>query len=239
MMANEWFKFKQFTILQDRCGMKVGTDGVIFGTWVDVENHRRALDIGTGTGLLALILAQRSKFLSIDAVEIDSDAAVQAFENVQKSKFNKQIAVIHGDFRSYYLHKKPEYDLIICNPPYFSDSMKPANRSRAISRHSQSLQLEEIFVGATMLMTVEGSLNVIVPYDLQENTRALAKSYKLFLRKKLNVIPLPGRNPKRCCLEFSFSEQKLLEETLIIETTGRHNYSDEYIKLTKDFYLDK
>ncbi len=237
-MANRWFKFKEFMILQDKCAMKVGTDGVILGAWTRIGDSKQALDIGTGTGLLSLMLAQRTPSLLIDALEIDPGAAAQANENIRESSFHAQINVINADFRDFYNHTRKVYDLIICNPPFFSDSMKPENRERAIARHSDTLGIEDLVEGSAKLLSEIGKLSIVLPALLKNKVLELASFEKLIVSRELNILTVRGKEPNRICLEFSFSAQEPEKETLIIEEGARHSYSEEYKKLTKDFYLD-
>jgi tRNA1Val (adenine37-N6)-methyltransferase len=217
--------------------MKVGTDAVILGAWTRVDGVLRILDIGTGTGLLSLMLAQRSELIRVDAIELDHIAAQQARENVSVSVFSHQITVLNRDFREYCQEPHLLYDLIICNPPYFVDSIRPDNRQRALARHSDLLSLKDIFQGSLNLLAVHGILSIIIPFERFENTVELAQNSGLYPTRTLSVYPFPGVPPKRICLEFSLNVSEPCEEKIIIEEGGRHRYSDQYKKLTKDFYL--
>lgn len=237
-MANQWFRFKHFTLQQDKCAMKVGTDGVILGAWMDVNNAKTALDIGTGTGLLALMLAQRSPALQIDAIEIDADAATQAMENVAESQFHKQISIWNVDFNEYSKHCNYKYDLIISNPPFFRDSLKPDSMGRAMARHTETLTLGQLLSGVKKLLSPQGKLSIILPFELVMSLIDMAAIHNLFPGRILKVIPVPGKDAKRGCIEFSFKKKEVVEDSLVIEVGGRHHYSEEYKKLTQDFYLD-
>lgn len=237
-MANQWFCFKKFTVRQDRCAMKVGTDAVILGAWTPVEGKFRALDIGTGTGILAMMLAQRSDALNILALELDTDAAVQATQNIAGSDFYRRINVLQMDFRNYYLQPEKEFDLIICNPPYFINSQRPADEGRSLARHSESLRMKDIFAGSAKLLQENGHLSMIIPADVIDVTIESAKVAGLYPESILNIHPLPGVEPKRVCLLFSFEEKVPLTESLVIEYSVRHNYTEEYQELTREFYLN-
>lgn len=236
-MANDWFRFKKFTIKQERCAMKVGTDGVLLGAWTNIQEVRRALDIGTGTGLLALMLAQRSSSIRVDAIEIDAEAASQAGQNFNESCFASQIRVINEDFNHFHKQVADKYDLIICNPPYFSRSMKPGTEGRLLARHSEKLTVEQLLSGVRNLLMPDGRLSIILPSDQCEQVIDRALRENLFPVRILSVIPIPGRAPKRTCIEFSMVKMQCKEESLVIEGGGRHQYSDKYIRLTEDFYL--
>lgn len=238
-MPNQWFKFKKFTIQQDRCAMKVGTDGVILGAWVNVEGVKEILDVGTGTGLIALMLAQRNPNTEIEAIEIDPDAYNQALQNVADSPYSSQIKVIRKDFRDFKFDERLSYDLIVCNPPYFVDSLKPENKKRSIARHSDTLQIQDIILGAKYLLKTNGRLALILPMNLKNLFITLALEHGFFLSRINKIRTVPGKAPGRCCLEFSRKKTDIREESLIIETEGRHKYSTEYLELTKDFYLEK
>ena len=236
-MSNQWFRFKKFTIHQDRCAMKVGTDGVILGAWVNVRGMHSALDIGTGTGLLALMLAQRQKKLKVTALEIDPAATLQALENVAESPFSSQVQVIHSDFRTFQSEDSVKFDILICNPPYFSASLQPAQTERAIARHSETLEISDIFKRAEELLNANGEINVVVPASREEEVVKSAAVMGLHVTRILRVIPVPGKEAARTCLCFSWEKLMLKEESLVIEEGPRHMYTKEYRELTKDFYL--
>lgn len=236
-MSNQWFKFKQFTIRQDRCAMKVGTDGVILGAWTAIDGTVRVLDIGTGTGLLALMLAQRSEILTVNALELDRDTALQAEQNVAGSNFCDRISVLNADFRTYDPGKGVSYDLVICNPPYFSASKKPFNRERSLARHTDTLSLKGLFTGSASLLSARGRLSIIVPAEGYAMAVEDADRAGLYPARILYVHPLPDADPKRVCIEFSRKEQAFLTEKIVLETGQRHAWTESYRMLTKDFYL--
>ncbi len=218
--------------------MKVGTDGVILGAWTDIDHVRKALDIGTGTGLLALMLAQRSSLLQIDAIEIEKKSAEQATSNFSSSKFSSMIQCFYLSLNEYLQNQRsPMYDLIICNPPYFSSSLRPEGKERSLARHDDTLSLEEMFEGAAALLLPNGKLSLIIPAELYERSREIATENAMFPIRLLHIKPTPDKEVKRVCLEYSFEESECKEETLIIEEGGRHLYSEAYTGLTKEFYL--
>jgi tRNA1Val (adenine37-N6)-methyltransferase len=232
------FRFKQFTIHQDRCAMKVGTDGVLLGAWADCVHAARILDIGTGTGLIALMLAQRSRAV-IDAIEIDEAAARQATENVLQSPFADRISVSLISFQEFYQKNNLKYDLIVSNPPYFNRSLKPPAENRTTARHTDTLPFEALINGVKNLLADSGHFALILPTAEGEEFIVLAEKADLFCVKKVSVYPREDGVVKRLLLLFSAKKSDCKLSDLVIETAGRHIYSEEYKNLTKDFYLDK
>lgn len=237
-MANDWFRFKQFTINQSGSAMKVGTDGVLLGAWARIpEGCSEVLDIGTGTGLLSLMLAQKFTDSNLMAVEIDQDSVIQANENFQNSKWKDRISLREISFQDFSLQISQKYDLIISNPPYFKDSLQASDSSRSIARHQFSLSLEELFSGVKNILNSNGYFSLILPADQKMKCLSLAKEVRLFPQRILHVRPNPDKKFIRVLIEFSFSMKDPSEHELIIEKGKRHEYSDEYIELTRDFYL--
>jgi tRNA1Val (adenine37-N6)-methyltransferase len=235
-MSNNWFQFKKFLIRQDKTAMKVGTDGVLLGAWATVADCKRVLDIGTGTGLIALMLAQRSDAL-FDAVEIDPDAANQAATNIAESPWAGRIKVICSSFQDFCKNPSSGYDLIVCNPPFFDNSLKSRTHSRSLARHSDQLELKELTSGVQKLLNPEGHFCVILPADRESEMITISKESNLFPCKIHRIRPVPGKEFRRLLMDFSFSIAKTTESEMIIETAGRHHYSLEYHDLTKEYYL--
>ncbi len=233
-MANDYFQFKQFRITQDLCAMKVGTDGVLLGAWTDISNSNRILDIGTGTGVIALMLAQRTLDSEITALEIDLSAAQQASNNVRHSPFDKKIKVITEDIKNH----NPEnlYDLIVSNPPFFTTGTRSPNTSRNTARHDEHLNYSLLISKATTLLTQEGKLSVIIPKESFKDFHTIAEKSKLHLKRHCTVYPNRVKPSKRILLEYTKLNSELTEETLILEEQ-RHLYTDDAIKLFQDFYL--
>jgi tRNA1Val (adenine37-N6)-methyltransferase len=236
-MANEWFKFKQFTVWQDRTPMKVGTDGVLLGAWTDADRPGRILDIGTGTGLIALMMAQKFPAAMIDAVEIDKDAAMQAGENFRLSPWSERLRVFHTDVLDFISHKEKEYSLIVSNPPWFSRSLKASSAGRTVARHNDSLPAGGLLRCVSKLLLSGGCFSIVLPADLEGSFIRKASESGLFPSKILRVRPVPQKAVSRILMEMRFSEEALREDELIIEPEGRHCYSEAYRKLTSDFYL--
>ncbi len=236
-MSQDTFVFKQFTIQQDKCAMKVGTDAVILGAWVNTKEANQILDIGTGTGILSLMLAQKST-ANIDALEIDKASFEQAVENVRFSKWVNQINVIHTSFQDYYKEQEKKYDLIISNPPYFIDSLKAKEDARTNARHNSLLPFEELIKGVVKMLHVKGKFCVILPINEAGILRDLAETNGLHISKLLRVRTKAGKeNEKRHLMQFEFKPQTFSENTIVIEKENRHDYTDEYKELTSDFYL--
>lgn len=216
--------------------MKVGTDGVLLGAWADCVNAQSVLDIGTGTGLIALMLVQRSK-AKIDAVEIDEAASIQAKENVDKSLWSDRIEIFNKSFQDFSNTTEKKYDLIVSNPPYFQNSLYAPDEKRTDARHNSNLKLDDLVFGAFKLLSEKGRLSIILPYV--EGTMFILKAAEkgLYCVRQTNVLPKPAREPKRLLLEFRKEKMPLVEQELIIELNKRHEYSEAYKNLTKDFYL--
>lgn len=228
------FQFKHFSITQEHAAMKVGTDGVLLGAWSrSVEGN--ILDIGTGTGLIALMLAQRTKTALIDAIEIDKTASKEAQANFNNSKWKSTLTIVNQSLQNYLPNKK--YHLIVSNPPFFIDATKAPEISRNTARHTDNLSFSELINSVCSLLTEEGIFSLILPTREANQFIELAQTKQLWLNRKCLVKPNPTKTPKRVLMEFSFKNIPTVEETLTIEAEKRHQYTKEYISLTKDFYL--
>lgn len=233
----EPFRFKQFTINQDKCAMKIGTDGVLLGAWTSVENTPFSiLDIGAGTGIISLQMAQRSDAEIIDAIEIDEDAYEQCVENFENSDWSDRLFCYHASLNEFAEEIDDEYDLIISNPPFYSEDYKSQNNSRDLARFTDALPFEHLIIGVSKLLSENGIFSVILPKKEEEHFKELAKEKNLFPQRICYVKGNPNSEIKRVMIEFSFQEQELKIENLIIEKS-RHIYMEEYIDLVKDFYL--
>ncbi|WP_425215852.1 tRNA1(Val) (adenine(37)-N6)-methyltransferase [Tumidithrix helvetica] len=215
--------------------MKVGTDGILLGAWVDTTSTRRILDIGTGTGLLALMLAQRSP-ARIDAIEIDAIAYEQARENIQRSPWAERIHIHLGAIQDYELTCLESYDLIVSNPPFFENASKANERSRTLARHNDSLPPIDLLRTAARLLSQDGRLAVIYPTEAAHNFQAKAEAFNFFCDRKLCVKTTPKSPIKRVLLELSQRPSDRREDAIAIEVS-KHFYTEEYHALTKDFYL--
>ena len=237
-MSNNFFRFKQFTVFQDHCAMKVGTDGVLLGAWTRVAECNSVLDIGTGTGLIALMIAQRNIDAIIDAIDIDKGCVMQAQHNVVNSPFRHRINLQRKSFQSFVQQRDAKYDLVISNPPYFENSLKPPNLARSNARHTDSLSFYEIISEGVSLLTNNGIISLILPYEFKQAVLTQAATVDLFAHRITNVFPVPHKAPKRLLIELGRRKVECVEQNLTIELS-RHQYTDDFKALTKDFYLDR
>ena len=231
------FTFKQFQVNQDRCAMKIGTDGVLLGAWTPlINNPFNILDIGAGTGILSLMLAQRSNAEQIDAIEIDEDAYEQCVENFEASPWGDKLFCFHAGLDEFVDEPEDEYDLIISNPPFYTDDYKSDNTSRDLARFEDALPFEELIEAAALLLSDNGIFSVIIPFKEEERFVSMCKELDLFPLKITRVKGTSTSEIKRSLLAFCRMEQTPLIDELVIEIS-RHNYTSEYIELTKEFYL--
>lgn len=233
------FKFKQFTVFHDKCAMKVGTDGVLLGAWANVENANFILDVGTGSGLIALMAAQRSD-AKIVAIDIDTNAVLQATENIDNCKWKNRIIVECIDFYDFAQSSTTIFDSIISNPPYFKNSLKNPELSKSIARHDVALNYEQLISQSVKILNKNGNLSIIIPANELENIEKLAIQNNLKISRKTFVKPTPEKKPIRVLLELKHSENEcnIAVNEIVIEDGNRHCYTKEYISLTKDFYLN-
>lgn len=235
-MPNPYFQFKQFMIYQDKCAMKVGTDGVLLGAWVDVSNVNSVLDIGTGTGLISLMINQRlNSNVSIDAIDIDDNAILQAKDNIYREGLSN-IRCVHNSLQSYVKVCDKKYSLIVSNPPYFSLSLHSPDKRRTLARHTDTLQIDSLLEMSADLLTDNGRIALIYPFSEKESVVNTANRVGLYVSRITDVCPTPLSKPKRVLLEFSKIQQEVKFSQLIIETE-RHVYSPEFTEIVKDFYL--
>ena len=232
------FQFKQFSIEQDRCAMKIGTDGVLLGAWAPVNhNPFSILDIGTGTGVIALMLAQRSNAQQIDALEIDEDAYEQATDNFENSPWSDRLFCFHAGLDEFVEEPEDEYDVIVSNPPFYTEDYKTDNDQRDLARFADAMPFEDLIVAADLLLSENGIFAAIIPFKEEENFLAIAKQYELYPIKITRVKGTPTTEIKRSLLAFSRNEIVDVAINELIIETERHIYTPEYIELTKDFYL--
>jgi tRNA1Val (adenine37-N6)-methyltransferase len=235
-MANNYFNFKQFTIYQESSAFKVGTDGVLLGAVADVTGAKKILDIGSGTGLIAIMLAQRSN-AEITTIEPDRDSYIQTSNNVNLCKWNNRINVEHTNLQSF-CPGNEKFDLIITNPPYFTDSLKNPDPRISAARHTDSLNSQDLLEGVTRLLENGGKFQLIMPYVEGNVFIAEAHEYGLYCCNILKIKPLQTSEIKRMILAFSQKKLKVTEKFLTIEKGKRYEPTEEYINLTKDFYLN-
>lgn len=233
----ETFSFKKFTIDQDRCAMKIGTDGVLLGTWTNLGQHLQSiLDIGAGTGLIALMMAQRSAAEVIDAIEIDSDAYEQCVENFESSPWADRLYCYHAGLDEFVDEMNKPYELIVCNPPFYTETVSSGNMQRDQARQTAFLPFDELLRGVAVLLASNGSFSTIIPHTEEGQFIRIALSCGLFPKRCLHVKGNPKAEFKRSLLEFTRQRLVCGVNQLVIET-NRHEYTPDYVNLTKDFYL--
>ncbi|MDR2286554.1 MAG: methyltransferase [Prevotellaceae bacterium] len=233
-MSNDYFRFRQFTVRQDKTAMKVGVDSVLLGAWTAVSSsEKNVLDIGTGTGLLALMMAQKIPDAKITACEIDETACEQASENISSSGWSERITVVNADIRTFTQNLKG-FDLIICNPPYFEKSLKSQDSKRNVARHNDSLPFRDLIDCVHRMLHDNGRFAMIVPADKASAIIDIAAGKKLFPLRRLNVKPTETKPVNRIILELGYTSQPAEEHSLTVRTGN--TYSDDYKFVTKDFY---
>lgn len=232
-MSNDYFRFKQFCIHHDRCAMKVGTDGVLLGAWGCVEG-RRILDIGTGTGLIALMAAQRNPEAKVWGVDIDEEAVFQARENIAESPFCSRIECILQDVLAFETGEL--FDAILCNPPFFTEDTLPDDKSRALARNNKNLPFPLLIKRVAELLAWDGVFSLVVPSGLVQEIVGLCLENGLRLVRRCQVHTTAQKPPRRTLLAFSRQNMKCDEQVLcLMDKDGSR--SPQYQELTKDFYL--
>lgn len=233
---SEPFRFKQFEINQDRCAMKIGTDGVLLGSWTNITAAESILDIGAGTGIIALMLAQRSSAEAIDAIEIDSNAYEQCVENFENSLWGDRLYCYHAGLDEFIEEIEDLYDVIVCNPPFYTESVTSGDLQRDQARQNEFLPFKELIEGVSVLISKHGIFSTIIPFREKDDFIRMAASHELFPSRCMHVKGNPAAEVKRVLLEFTKQEKSCEVLDLIIEME-RHVYTIDYINLTKDFYL--
>lgn len=230
------FHFKQFSVLQNNAPFKVGTDGVLLGAWVCKKSPSRILDIGTGTGLIALMLAQRFSDAPIDAIEINNLAIEQAKVNFSNSPWSNRIFPIHKSLQEF---EPPEkYDMIVCNPPFFKNSLLSVDQAKNQARHDEGLTLQDVLDFSKQYLSDTGALSLVLPKDRQADMVNLIPQFDHYFSWICEVYPTPNSPVKRILIELRKSNRDLRRDKLIIEEGGRHQYTPEFRALTADFYLN-
>lgn len=237
-MPKPEFRFKQFTIRQDRCALKVGTDGVLLGAWTDWSGARRVLDIGTGTGVLALIAAQRAPEAQVDGVEIDDDAAGQAAENAAASPWSDRVRIHRMDVRR--MQASEPFDRIICNPPYYAGYSRAADERVGVAKHSEELLFPDLLQAVDRLLASDGRVALIIPLNREQELLREAARFDLVPVRRCVVRYVAHRPAKRVLLDLARKKQSLSvqEEELTIERNGPFDYSPEYRALISDLMLN-
>ena len=234
-MGNSWFRFQQFTVHQDRCGMKISTDAVMIGAIATAISSRKILDIGTGTGVIALMLAQRFPEAHIDAIEIDDEAADQARENFRSGPFSDRMRLVHGSLQDY--RYADQYDLIVSNPPYFPDHLKSRDLQRNKALHTDELSFSELIYKTKEMLRETGRFWVILPPRQMSDFSKIGESEGLFPVKKYTLQDKPGKRVQREICAFSHLKEPVVVQSIFIKDE-EGNPHPTYAALAKGFLLD-
>jgi len=227
------FRFKNFEIQQSKDVFRVGTDGVLLGILADVENASEVLEVGTGTGLISLMLAQRNQDACFLGLDINEEAALLTKKNFDHSPFRSRLKNIHQDFKTF--DTEGRFDLIVSNPPYFEESTSDKDK---LARQTVELNFKQLIEVSANLLSEQGVLSVIIPAEAGNGFIETALKCWLFLKRKINIKGIEGSKTKRLVLEFSFTEGMIKESDFVIEKSPRQ-YSDQYLELTKEFHVFK
>lgn len=230
------FRFKQFNVNDDRATMKVGTDAVLLGSWVNIKNAKNILEIGTGSGVIALMIAQRS-LAYIDAIEIDKKSAQQAAENFKNSPWNERLQLYHSSLNAFIENYHKKYNLIISNPPFFINSLNSPKPNKTLSKHTVSLNYSDLLKGIEHFLDKKGRCCLILPVNESLVFGNLAQSYGMYLNKQLLIKPKAGLKPNRVLMEFSFTKKRITTDEMFLRETD-NSFSTNYRILCKDFYLN-
>ena len=225
------FRFQQFSIQQSKDVFRVGTDGVLLGAMCNVKNAKKILEIGTGTGLISLMLAQRNVSAKISAIDINENAVKLASENFRNSIFNENLKVELKDFKNFETNEN--FDLVVCNPPFFE---KNASAKDVLARQQVELNFRNLVEKSTEIITKKGILSIILPSEAATDVKSLAEEFNLYLVREINIYGIEGGNLKRNFLEFSLAQKPLEISDFVIEKSPR-KYSDQYLNLTKNFHV--
>ncbi len=235
-MSRQPFRFKQFSIRDDRSAMKINTDGVLLGAWTRLPESGTALDIGTGCGIIALMLAQKSN-LNIDAIDIHKDSIEEARENFEQSPWHDRLHSYPDSLQDFVKRSSKKYDLIICNPPFFSKSLLSASNDKNLVRHDQMLPLPDLVLGAEMLLNEAGIFSVILPVHRYREWSLIVEGHGFYCSRKTAVIPKKGKNINRFLLEYVKAKPSHTEETALTLMEPDNQWSDAYKNLAQAFYL--
>ncbi|MEN8117435.1 MAG: methyltransferase [Bacteroidota bacterium] len=237
MGRNNYFKFKQFTIIQEKSAMKVGTDGILLGAWANVASTETMLDIGAGTGLITLMLAQRSE-AGVVGIEIEKNAAAEAQDNVSNSPWKNRVNILNQSLQEFAASSEKSFDLIVSNPPFFVNNKKNNDSNLAMARHADSLPPGELLGGVLKLLKTRGRFAVILPVQQATDLIRAAEENKLFLVRLTKLAPDETKESHRYLMEFSRNQDEIKSDRLNIFNVEHSDYTAEYKNLTRDFYLN-
>jgi tRNA1Val (adenine37-N6)-methyltransferase len=232
------FRFKQFSIAQDRCTMKVGTDGVLLGAWADAAGAASILDIGAGTGLIAIMLAQRAAAARIEAVEIDGEACSQALENIAATPWAERLHCHHASIQDFAKQSHHKFDLIVSNPPFFSGGTFSKSQDKLSVRHTVKLPHGDLLSAVRSLLAPGGRFCTVLPHLEGLRFREMASNYGLYCTAQVEVLPKAGKPVERLLLQFEASLRETSRRTLVLCNSDKPNdWTAEYRSLTEEFYL--
>ena len=234
MAKNNFFQFKQFKVFQEKAAMKVGIDGVLLGAWANINGAARVLDVGTGTGLLALMAAQRSTAI-VDAVELEEEAASEALLNFENSAWQSRIKLFLCAFQNYETNEK--YDHVISNPPYFNNSLQSPDSARSLARHSDSLSIKELIEKSKVMLSEVGKISLILPSESEHTLRGLADELGMFISRFCLVYPDELKKGNRILVELSLIPEEEKLSKIYIREKNSSSFTHQYKELTRDFYL--
>lgn len=234
MPREKIFRFKQFSVVNDLTAMKVGTDGVLLGAWCEVEDARRVLDVGTGCGVIALMIAQRNSQAIIHGIDIDENAVAEASTNFSNSPWSDRLTSQTVDFNQFESQEK--YDLIVSNPPFFTNGVLPPDLKRNHARHTTTLSISQLIKKSSELLSRHGSIAMITPIESETEIKRCVVENNLWIKRLTQVSPIEGTPAKRLLWQISANEVPLNIDQLAIETQD-HNFTSQYISLTREFYL--
>ena len=232
-MSNSFFSFRQFSISQDRCAMKVGTDGVLLGAWA--PGGQRILDVGTGTSLIALMMAQRFPTSHVVGIDVDDEACLQAAENVENSPFSDRVKIVKSSLQEFLVEES--FDAIVSNPPYFVNSLKNPDARRTLARHTDSLSFDDLFRGVGRLLSEYGVFSIIIPTDALEQMLLNACHYGFYVSRQVAVKTVERKLPKRYLLSFRRQPTECVVEEIKVMTDSEGSRSTWFDALTREFYL--
>jgi len=232
-MSNSFFSFRQFSISQDRCAMKVGTDGVLLGAWA--PGGQRILDVGTGTSLIALMMAQRFPTSHVVGIDVDDEACLQAVENVENSPFSDRVKIVKSSLQEFLVEES--FDAIVSNPPYFVNSLKNPDARRTLARHTDSLSFDDLFRGVGRLLSEYGVFSIIIPTDALEQMLLNACHYGFYVSRQVAVKTVERKLPKRYLLSFRRQPTECVVEEIKVMTDSEGSRSTWFDALTREFYL--
>lgn len=236
-MDSRPFFFKRFGMFHHRSTMRIGTDAVLFAQWVDVSDTDKALDIGTGSGIIPLILAQKG-VAHVDAVEMDLDSYREAELNFRLSVWDERLLAVNDDVRRFALEVGKKYDLIVSNPPYYSSDVKPVREKKVMARHVSTLSYVDLILSAKKMLKDDGRFAVVLPFYESKIFRKEAENHGFFLQKEQQIIPIKGKEANRLNMQFVMTEMEVFDSEQLVIRNKDYSYTNQYKDFLKDYYLD-